>query len=82
MGENEVMRAFGDRVREIRGFRGWSQEELSHRVGLDRSYIGGVERGERNISLKNIHAIAAALGVPTARLFDQEIIDATQPPRV
>ncbi len=77
MGENNVMRAFGERVREIRKHRGWSQEELSHRVGLDRSYIGGVERGERNVSLKNIHAIAAALGVPTGRLFDQDNIDGT-----
>ena len=60
---------FGNRVRELRKKLGWSQEEFAHHVGLDRSYIGGVERGERNISLENICQIAAALGVSPAVLF-------------
>ena len=60
---------FGNRVRELRKKQGWSQEEFAHHVGLDRSYIGGVERGERNISLENICQIAAALGVSPAALF-------------
>jgi transcriptional regulator with XRE-family HTH domain len=60
---------FGSRVRQLRRERGWSQEEFAHRAGIDRSYMGGVERGERNVSLENICLIAAALGVPPAELF-------------
>jgi transcriptional regulator with XRE-family HTH domain len=56
-------------VRQLRKNRGWSQEDFAHRVGLDRSYMGGVERGERNVSLENICLIAKALGVPAAELF-------------
>lgn len=46
-----------------------SQEELAHAAGLDRSYMGGVERGDRNVSLDNIHRIARALGCGPAQLF-------------
>lgn len=60
---------FGNRVRQLRKNRGWSQEEFAHRVGLDRSYMGGVERGERNVSLENICRIAMALDVAPAELF-------------
>jgi transcriptional regulator with XRE-family HTH domain len=61
--------AFGQRVRELRARRGFSQEALAERCDLDRTYIGGVERGERNISLLNIHRIAKALGVSVCELF-------------
>ena len=67
---HDVKLLFGKRVRELRKSRGWSQEEFASRVGLDRSYIGGVERGERNVSLENICLIARALGVPTGELFN------------
>lgn len=60
---------FGRRVRQLRAARGLSQEEFAHVAGLDRSYMGGVERGERNISLENICLIAAALAVSPAELF-------------
>ncbi len=69
MPKTDVKRLFGNRIRELRKSRGWSQEEFALRVDLDRSYIGGVERGERNISLENICLIATALGVPTSSLF-------------
>jgi len=49
-------------MRALRQQRGLSQEELAFSCDLDRTYIGSVERGERNISLVNIHTIAAALG--------------------
>ncbi len=57
------------RPRELRLARGLSQEDLALRCELDRSYIGGVERGERNVSLVNIHRIAAALDAKSADLF-------------
>lgn len=58
-----VLRKFGERVRQLRLGRKLSQEVLADEAGLDRSYIGGVERGERNVSLVNIERIARALGV-------------------
>lgn len=66
MGESEetkLQQAFGARLREVRKKKGFSQEGLALASGLDRTYIGGVERGERNISLVNIQKIAAALGI-------------------
>lgn len=65
------LRAFGIRVRELRTRAGLSQEALADRAGLHRTYIGSVERGERNITLANIHALAEALAVPVQSLFAQ-----------
>lgn len=64
-----ILQDFGDRVREIRLKAGLSQEDLAHLASLDRSYIGGVERGQRNVSLVNIHKIAKALQVRPEVLF-------------
>jgi transcriptional regulator with XRE-family HTH domain len=61
--------AFGARVRSLRNDRGWSQELLAHECGLDRTYIGSVERGERNIALDNIWRIADTLGVHPGELI-------------
>ncbi|GMK39071.1 hypothetical protein PCCS19_21250 [Paenibacillus sp. CCS19] len=63
---------FGQRVRELRARSGMSQEFLAYRAGLDRTYISGVERGERNISIMNIEKIAAALQVSVAFMFSGE----------
>jgi transcriptional regulator with XRE-family HTH domain len=69
-GRDEAIKAaFGRRLRELRSQKGFSQEALALACDLDRTYIGGVERGERNVSLINIHKIAAALGVPARELF-------------
>ncbi|KXZ61395.1 anaerobic benzoate catabolism transcriptional regulator [Microbacterium laevaniformans] len=57
------------RVRELRQSAGLSQEQLAHQAGLDRSYVGQVERGERNVSLDNIHRLAEALGVSPGALL-------------
>ncbi len=68
--EIAVQIRFGERVRELRKVKGLSQEALALACDLDRTYIGSVERGERNISLINIHVIADALGVPVSELFN------------
>ncbi len=65
----ERRRAFGERVRALRSALGLSQEALAERADLHRTYVGSVERGERNIGLDNIHALADALDVPAADLF-------------
>jgi len=65
----DICQRFGQRVRELRQKAGLSQEELAHRAGLRRTYMGGIERGERNVSLKNIEAIAKALSVDLSELF-------------
>ena len=67
--KRDVLKAFGERVRELRVQKGISQEELARRAKIDRTYIGGIERGERNAGIKNVHRIADALGVPAVELF-------------
>lgn len=69
--QHEHRRSFGRRVRELRTSRSLSQEELALRAGLHRNYVGGVERGERNVGLDNVYALARALGVTVADMFDQ-----------
>jgi transcriptional regulator with XRE-family HTH domain len=61
--------AFGRAVRELRKERRLSQEELGHRSGLHRNYIGGIERGELNPSLESIARLAQALATKPSELF-------------
>lgn len=68
--EERIKKKFGERLRQLRKKNGLSQETLALACDLDRTYIGGVERGERNISLINIYKIADALGVSAGELFD------------
>jgi transcriptional regulator with XRE-family HTH domain len=60
----------GKNLRHIREEQGFSQESFADAVGLHRTYIGGIERGERNVSLMNIVEIARALRVDLSRLLD------------
>ena len=69
MAEASLLAGFGAAVRELRAQRGVSQEELAHLAGLHRTYVGGIERGERNPSLRNIARLADALDVPPSRLI-------------
>ena len=69
MAKRDVLKFFGERVREARLQRGLSQEELARLAKIDRTYIGGIERGERNAGIKNVWRIADALGMPAADLF-------------
>jgi transcriptional regulator with XRE-family HTH domain len=69
--KNDSLKAFGEHVRALRERSGLSQEALAARAGIHRTYMGGVERGERNICLINILRLAAALGVHARDLFDE-----------
>lgn len=60
---------FGERVRELRKERGFSQEGFAAACGFDRTYISGIERGRRNPSLSAIEILAKALNVSVAELF-------------
>lgn len=68
--KKEILIKFGERVREIRKEKGLSQEELSFKADLHRTYIGMIERAEKNISLVNIEKIANALQVSINDLFN------------
>jgi transcriptional regulator with XRE-family HTH domain len=70
MSKKKVLQLFGEKVRELRKERGLSQEELSYKSDLHRTYIGMIERAEKNITLANIEKIAKALNVHLKDLFD------------
>jgi transcriptional regulator with XRE-family HTH domain len=65
----DIEKQFGRRVRDLREAKHISQEELAFKAGMHRTYLGGIERGERNPALKNINALAKALEVDIAELF-------------
>lgn len=59
----------GERLRQLRRDRGFSQEAFAAKCGLDRTYISGIERGKRNVSLRNIELIAKTLGITISELM-------------
>tara|TARA_B100001778_G_C18357640_1_gene524903 strand:+ start:400 stop:612 length:213 start_codon:yes stop_codon:yes gene_type:complete len=63
------LQAFGQRVRELRKNKGWSQEQFADLAGLDRSYMGHIERGEKNITLLKIYQISDVLEMSLSDLF-------------
>jgi transcriptional regulator with XRE-family HTH domain len=67
---DEILRLFGERLRELRSERNLSQERLAELAGLDRNYIGQIERAERNVALVNIVRIARALEIEPSDLFE------------
>lgn len=67
--DRSILKAFGNRIKAIRLEQGISQEQLGQLAELDRTYISGIERGLRNVSLINIERLAAALDVEPAELL-------------
>lgn len=69
---SSARRVFAKRLRQIRQIRGFSQEELADIAGLHRTYVGSVERGERNVSIDNMERLAKALEVDITELLMEE----------
>lgn len=69
MDRDELQRLIGKNIRRYRESLQWTQEELAVRAGLNRSYLGGIERGLRNISLSTIASLASALEIHPSDLF-------------
>jgi transcriptional regulator with XRE-family HTH domain len=71
LADKKFLRDLGDRIREKRLERGWTQDQLGEKCSLHRTFIGSVERGERNVSILNLKLIAAVLRVPIAELVEK-----------
>ncbi len=69
MEKDQLLVAIGARIRALRMAKGFSQEGFAAAAGLDRAYYGGIERGERNVSIRNLVRIAATMGVEIGELF-------------
>ncbi|WP_370030036.1 helix-turn-helix domain-containing protein [Qipengyuania mesophila] len=72
MSKNDTLKGIGLKLRAAREAAGLSQEGLAEKAGLDRTYIGGVERGERNISILSLKKIANALDLSLKAVFDDD----------
>lgn len=68
---NKSQRILGERIRDARKEKGWTQEDLADEAEIDRSYIGGVERGERNVTFSMLCRIARAFGRDVAFLTQE-----------
>jgi len=67
---NDLLVLLGKRIHELRAAKKWSQEEFAHVSGFHRTYVGQIERGEKNMSFDNLAKVADALGVTMATLLD------------
>lgn len=70
---SELIRILSENLRRLRKDRGLSQEDLADRCGLHRTYIGSVERGERNVTLGSLEVIANSLGISVPELLSKHI---------
>ena len=70
MPDKQLLTQFGQRIRELRQERGLSQEQLADETGFHRTYIGMVERGERNLSLSNVAILAKVFELSISELLD------------
>lgn len=79
---NDLLVLLGKRIHDLRAARKWSQEEFAHVSGFHRTYVGQIERGEKNMSFDNLAKVADALGVTMSVLLDGlEYGTATNVPR-
>ena len=67
---NDLLVLLGKRIHDLRAARKWSQEEFAHVSGFHRTYVGQIERGEKNMSFDNLAKVADALGVTMSALLD------------
>lgn len=67
--ETDILKRFGERIRSLRLEKNWSQELLAEKTGFHRTYIGMIERGERNLSLKNIETFANTFEIKISELL-------------
>ncbi|MDQ6787994.1 MAG: helix-turn-helix domain-containing protein [Acidobacteriota bacterium] len=68
--KTDILKTFGERVKKLRLEKNWSQETLAEKTGFHRTYIGMVERGERNLSLKNIETFAITFEIKISELLE------------
>jgi transcriptional regulator with XRE-family HTH domain len=73
--EGDLQRRLGQNLRRLRKAKGLSQEAFADAIPVHRTYIGGLERGERNVTLRTVERMAAALGVDAAELLTEEPTD-------
>jgi len=64
------LREFGLRIRRLRETAGWSQEDFAEHCNLHRTYVGSIERGERNVALLNLRKIAVTFGISMSKLVE------------
>jgi transcriptional regulator with XRE-family HTH domain len=74
----DLATVLGDRIRELRRKKGFSQESFADHCGLHRTYMGGIERGEHNLTIQTALTIAKGLGVTLSKLFTgiEELVQA------
>ena len=77
-----IRSAFGRNLKELRKTLKWSQEKLGEKADLHPTYVSGIERGERNVSLEYIEKLASAFGLPIAELFNISVSQKTEQERV
>lgn len=70
--EQQFLNTLGRKIKQLRVEKDWSQERLGFKSNLDRTYIGGIERGERNLTILNLKKIADALGVSLSEILSEK----------
>lgn len=78
MADGGLARTLGENLRRLRTARGFSQEAFAHELGYHRTWVGGVERGERNLTLRSVERLAEVLDVEPLELLTP--VDAVPPP--
>ena len=71
LSDQDFLQRLGDRLRELRQARNLTQAQLAKQCGLHRTFIGSIERGERNVSILNLRLIAGVLRIPLKDLFNE-----------